>query len=262
MTKFKLQSIITMDNNHDYSLFHKFIEKFSHIGFIGINRDDSLIVELEKMMENNNQFFFVGDMIQMKILFTSKQSNEMIGVPPEDVSPYHFFEATHPDDIQRHSLARAQEFKIAQELFIEQKGNSLLSTNFKIRATNGKYECFLFQCYMFYSETPIKTVYVIQIHTNIDWCKKIKRGYHYYAGNDLSNFKYPDEELLMIGNIYTKREFEIIKLIELGLSSEEIAEKLFVSTNTVNVHRGNILKKSGKTRVSELIYDLMEHGMI
>lgn len=251
-----------MKSCHKYNLFFKLIENFSSDGFDYIDQNNSLILQLDEMMESNNQFYFVADLIQIKILFTSKQSNQMIGVSPEKVNPYHLFEATHPDDIQRHSLARTQLFKMSQELFIAQKGSSLLSTNLRIRGADGKYSSLLFQCYMFYSETPIKTVNVIQIHTNINWCKKIKNGYHYYAGNDMSKFKYPDEELLKIGNIYTKREFEIIKLIELGFSSEEIAKKLFVSINTINVHRTNIIKKSGKTRISELVYGLMEQGAI
>lgn len=251
-----------MDNKQDYSLFHKFIEKFSPIGFIEINPDDSLIIEMNKMLEKNNQFFFVCDLIKMKILFTSNQSVEMIGVEPKNVTPYHFFDATHPDDIHRHSLGRTQLFKTAQELFIAKKGSALGSSNFRILCADEKYKCLLFQCYMFYSETPVKTVYVIQVHTDVNWCKELKKQFHYYSGTDLSLFKYPDEELLQIGNIYTKREFEIIKLIELGLNTEQLAEKLFVSTNTINVHRGNIIKKSGKARISELIHDLRDQGML
>ncbi len=251
-----------MENHQDYSMFHKFNETYSPTGFIAINRDDSLITEMEKRMENNDQFFFVGDLIQMKILFTSKGSSKIIGVEPENITPYHFFEATHPDDIERHSLGRTQLFKMAQELFIAKKGAALVSSNFRILSKDGKYKCLLFQCYLFYSEKPTKTVYVIQVHTNVDWCKKIQKENHYYAGNDLSLFIYPDEKFLQIGSVFTKREFEIIKLIQLGFSTEQLAEKLFVSTNTVNVHRGNILKKSGKTRFTELIYELRDQGML
>lgn len=251
-----------MDINQDYSLFHKFSENYSSNGFKGINPDDPLMHDLELMMKNNNQFFFVCDLIQMRILFTSKRSTQMIGIEPENVTPYHFFEATHPDDIHRHSLGRTQLFKMAQEIFIARKGSALASTNFKILCADGKYKCLLFQCYLFYSETPVKTVYLIQVHTNVDWCKDLKKQFHYYSGTDLSYFKYPDEELLQIGNIFTKREFEIIKLIQLGFSTEQLAEKLFVSTNTVNVHRGNILKKSGKARFTELIYDLRDQGRL
>ena len=251
-----------MNNIQDYSLFHKFIETYSPSGFIDINRDDFLITEMEKRMENNDQFFFVGDLIQMKILFTSKGSSKIIGVEPENITPYHFFEATHPDDIERHSLGRNQLFKMAQELFIAQKGDALLSSNFRILCTDGKYKCLLFQCYLFYSGTPTKTVYVIQVHTNVDWCKKIQKENHYYAGNDLSLFIYPDEKFLQIGSIFTKRDFEIIKLIESGLNSEQIAEKLFLSHYTINAHRANILKKTNKSHISELIYDLNERGLL
>ncbi|MBW4360693.1 helix-turn-helix domain-containing protein [Flavobacterium taihuense] len=244
----------------DYTLFHEFIKTFSPIGFRGINFDDSRMIELEKSMEINNQFFFVCDLIQMKILFTSKLSTKIIGVAPESVTPYHFFEATHPDDIERHSLGRTKLFKLAQELFIAREGTTMLSSNLKILGPDGKYKSLLFQCYLFYREEPIKTVYVLQIHTQIDWWKKNRN--HYYVGNDLSYFKFPNEKLLQIGTVFSKRELEIIKLIELGLSSEQIAEKLFVSLNTVNTHRVNILKKSGKTRVSELIHDLVGQGML
>jgi len=64
------------------------------------------------------------------------------------------------------------------------------------------------------------------------------------------------------GSNFTKREFEIIKLIELGMSTEQIAEKLFLSPYTINTHRANILKKSGKAHVSELIYELLEEGKL
>lgn len=251
-----------MDINQDYSLFHEFKESYSPLGFKGINPYDSLMLDLEIMMEKNNQFFFVGDLIQMKILYSSKRSFQMIGVEPENITPYYFFEATHPDDIQRHSLGRTQLFKMGQELFIAKKGSAIVSSNFKILCADGKYKCLLFQCYLFYCETPVKTVYLIQVHTDVDWCKDLKKQFHYYSGTDLSLFKYPDEELMQIGNIYTKREFEIIKLIELGLNSEQIAEKLFLSHFTVNAHRANILKKSNRTSMSELIHFLNANGSL
>ena len=69
----------------------------------------------------------------------------------------------------------------------------------------------------------------------------------------MSKFRYPDKELLNLGNIFTRREFEIIKLIASGRSSEQIAEELFLSLYTVNTHRGNILKKTKKTHVSDVI---------
>jgi DNA-binding CsgD family transcriptional regulator len=198
----------------------------------------------------------------MKIIYSSQKSTDVLGVNPEALSPYHFFEATHPDDVQRHSLGRAKLFKIAHDLFIAEEGSTLLSTNFRIRNPMGEYPNLLFQLYCYYSTIPYKSVFLIKVHTNIEQFKMRKWGCHYYVGSDMSYFRYPDKELLEIGHVFSVREFEIIKLIELGLSTEEIAGKLFLSPYTINTHRGNILQKSGKSHISEVIYDLKERGVI
>lgn len=62
--------------------------------------------------------------------------------------------------------------------------------------------------------------------------------------------------------LLSEREFEILKLVEQGYTSEKIAEKLFLSTNTVNTHRCNMLKKTGKDSISELILSFIERGLM
>lgn len=245
-----------------YSIYHKFIETYLPSGFNGIDRNDPFILELEAFSEANNQFFYISDIIRLEVIFTSWRSIQMIGIHADEINPYHFMEATHPDDIQRLNLGRARIIKLAQDLFIAEKGYSILSTNIRMRDSSGEYSDFLIQCYIFYTTIPYKTVFFLKIHTNIDWHRKIKHGYHYYVGNDLSYFRSPDKELLNKGNIFSEREFEIIRLIGSGMNSDQIAEKLFLSVHTVNTHRRNILEKSGKNHISDLIYDLQERGLL
>jgi DNA-binding NarL/FixJ family response regulator len=52
----------------------------------------------------------------------------------------------------------------------------------------------------------------------------------------------------------TKREVEIIRLVCQGLSSREIATKLFLSEFTINTHRKNILRKADIRNTAELIH--------
>jgi DNA-binding CsgD family transcriptional regulator len=248
--------------NEDYSLFFRFIEAYTPSGFQGIDLNDPLILELEEMMEDHDQFFYIADIIQMRVLFTSRRSKAMIGIAPEDVTPYHFMEAAHNDDIQRLNLGRSKIIKMAQDLFIAKKGYGLLATNYKFRNPSGGYSDILVQAYIYYTSIPYSTVFFLKVHTRIDWHKKIKHGYHYSIGTDLSCFRFPDDDMLMIGNVFSDREFEILKLIESGLSTEEIGNKLFISPHTVNTHRRNILEKSGKESVAELIYELMERGVL
>jgi DNA-binding NarL/FixJ family response regulator len=51
----------------------------------------------------------------------------------------------------------------------------------------------------------------------------------------------------------TKREIEIIKLIAEGLTSQEMANKLFISHRTVETHRANLMKKMNVKNAVELV---------
>ncbi|MGE4287539.1 MAG: response regulator [Salinivirgaceae bacterium] len=54
----------------------------------------------------------------------------------------------------------------------------------------------------------------------------------------------------------SEREKEVISYIIEGKTSKEIADKLFISKNTVDTHRRNILEKNGLKNIQELILKL------
>lgn len=41
---------------NDYSLFFNFLETYLPTGFVGIDRDDQIMLDVEQMLEENNQF--------------------------------------------------------------------------------------------------------------------------------------------------------------------------------------------------------------
>jgi len=245
-----------------YDLFFRFINTFLPVGFQGIDRHHPLVQELEEMTEANNQFFYVADMVRMKFMFTSLRSRKMLGIEAEELTSFHLKEATHPDDLARHGLAMAQLFKITHDLAVAKNGSRLISSNFRYRNPTGNYSSHLVQCWFFYTQVPFPAVWLLDVHTDIGWFKKMKNGYHYYLGDDARFFRFADDALLMYGHVFSDREFEIIKLIHSGLSSEQIGEKLFLSKYTIDTHRRNILEKTGKNHISELIYDLHERGLL
>ena len=51
----------------------------------------------------------------------------------------------------------------------------------------------------------------------------------------------------------SKREFEVLELIAAGLSNQDIADRLFVSTSTVKTHVSNVLAKLDASRRTEAI---------
>ena len=60
----------------------------------------------------------------------------------------------------------------------------------------------------------------------------------------------------------SKRELEIVNLIVGGLTNVKIAEKLFLSTFTIDTHRKNILQKLEVKNTAELVKLAFEQGII
>jgi DNA-binding CsgD family transcriptional regulator len=60
----------------------------------------------------------------------------------------------------------------------------------------------------------------------------------------------------------TKRELEILELIAQGMSNREIAEKLFVSENTVKTHSSRLFDKLSAKRRTQAVQIAKENGLI
>lgn len=60
----------------------------------------------------------------------------------------------------------------------------------------------------------------------------------------------------------TKREMEILRLITKALSNKEIAKELFISDQTVSVHRKNIMRKLGVSNTAGLIKAAYDYSIV
>jgi ATP/maltotriose-dependent transcriptional regulator MalT len=75
-----------------------------------------------------------------------------------------------------------------------------------------------------------------------------------------SSFVRNDARLASLG--VTPRELEILELIASGLSNREIAEKVFVSENTVKTHSSRLFEKLGARRRTQAVQIGKEQGLI
>ena len=99
----------------------------------------------------------------------------------------------------------------------------------------------------FLSKSVDKTELMLAIMT-------VNSGEEYFsqeAEREMDNYQKISKELEQI--TLTKREIEIIRLIDKGLINKEIAKKLFISEQTVTTHRKSILRKTGAHNVSTLL---------
>lgn len=90
-------------------------------------------------------------------------------------------------------------------------------------------------------------------YINLETLLKIqntKRDYHLLNQQDqLDSFK------------LTNRELEILSLIIEGLSTDEISAQIFVTKNTVNMHRKQIMKKLQAKNLADLVRKSIELGL-
>ncbi|MGZ5283413.1 MAG: response regulator [Bacteroidia bacterium] len=87
------------------------------------------------------------------------------------------------------------------------------------------------------------------------------------------NFYYSSDILKTLTNIagnstkedetaqLSKRELEIVRLISEELTTQEIAEKLFLSPHTVDTHRKNLLAKLNVRNTAGLVKFALQHGL-
>jgi DNA-binding NarL/FixJ family response regulator len=92
--------------------------------------------------------------------------------------------------------------------------------------------------------------------------KTILRGGIFYDTKlDSQKYNLHHEDYFAKTYSLSKREVEIISFVKNGFSSEEIAQKLYLSFETVRSHRKNIYLKLGINKLSELIIFANEHQL-
>jgi two-component system, NarL family, response regulator LiaR len=74
------------------------------------------------------------------------------------------------------------------------------------------------------------------------------------------DFRVDEVQLKQLG--ISKREYDVLELMAKGLSNQEIADKLFVSLNTVKTHSSNIFLKLDARRRTQAIQKAKELRLI
>ena len=92
----------------------------------------------------------------------------------------------------------------------------------------------------------------------IDAVLRVISGKQYY--DRIGTFNSEEEEVTQYK--LSERELEIIKLLSEGMTSGEIAEKLYLSGHTVKTHRKNILRKLNVSNSSQAVQFCLNNQLI
>lgn len=85
---------------------------------------------------------------------------------------------------------------------------------------------------------------------------RVSRGQRYFCSGGATQSSGTGETARL-----TPREREILKMIAQGMTTKEIATKLFISVPTVETHRANLMTKTGGRNVAGLVRFAMNAGL-
>jgi DNA-binding CsgD family transcriptional regulator len=143
------------------------------------------------------------------------------------------------------------------------------SYTYRLRKATGKWANIFQQCNYITDPKTNLPLYCIGLIADISPLKKDnsmifcidKKGSEFGLLNHkniLINHYYPDPEESRL----SRREREILGRLSEGLSSKQIAHKLYLSESTIINHRKNILRKTNAKNVAELIRYAIENGLV
>ena len=72
----------------------------------------------------------------------------------------------------------------------------------------------------------------------------------------------PFEDRFLLRKKLTRREQEVLELIAKAMNNKEIASRLYISDQTVGVHRKNIMRKLGVRNTVNLIKFAIDHQLV
>jgi DNA-binding CsgD family transcriptional regulator len=89
---------------------------------------------------------------------------------------------------------------------------------------------------------------------------KLTRKKHVIIAAPPAVFQLNEDKVKELG--ISKREYEVLELMATGLSNQEIADKLFVSLNTVKTHSSNLFLKLEAKRRTQAVQKAKELQII
>ena len=245
--------------------------------------DEELNIEgIGKFLDINQHFhsifhhsipmIYLADYTSGKYMLVSKGVRVTMGYDPEDfISAGLAFtlEHYHPDDLRLFNEEIFPErLRLLKNIPAAEHPNYLFSYNYRYRNKEKKYSNYLQRnCFIksdekgnpllslgmvinithFKNDSPvIQVVDKLSTEPGIPGETVYKKAF--YLNNE--------------GRLFTKREKEVLLWTADGLTSKEIAGKLFTSESTIINHRKNMLQKADARNISELVSFSIRQGII
>jgi DNA-binding CsgD family transcriptional regulator len=209
---------------------------------------DTHIAFLKQLAIVENSSMSVFDLHKKKYVFAQSKFLSLLGVELEKMmekGPQMFYSIMHPSDVSFIIDTYYLFVDFIKKVSADERKSFKLICDFRLKDKTGKYFRFIYQ--MLPLELDKKGNIWLMLITydlisgNVDSFKSQRKIINVKT-NEL--YFFPKDSRDGQKNSLTKREVEILGLLAKGMASKKIADELFLSVNTVNNHRRNILEKT------------------
>lgn len=215
-------------------------------------------------------YYYVIDSPTLTLDYVSPSVEELFGIKPDEFSFQKFMDLVHPDELDYFLKC---EDRVAD--FLMNKIEPQNVVNYKItyclrqKTLHQGYRLFLLQTVTLQTTSEGSLLKVFGLQTDITHITKQNSKRLSFVGlqgqpshleidvfsDDESSGRQPEFK-------FTKRELEVIRLLGEGLTTSEIAARLFVSDETIISHRKNTLAKTGFKNTSQVLAYCIRRGLV
>ena len=230
---------------------------------------------MASMAAPGESFYYIANFHNLELEMLSDSIEKFLDLPPEDVDMNKILSLADSEDVERIQLKE----KVAKSFFIdflaaEDVMEYKVQYTYNLRDSNNRKRLMLHQACALTVNASGRFVHVFSIHSDISHLTAKNTddisfislgGGQSYLNIFVKNGSFDPQCVEVVVNLQkllSEREKEILSKFSQGLSSEEVAKELFISINTVQTHRKNMLRKSKARNSIELISRCITAGVI
>lgn len=239
------------------SIYNEIFETYPNIE---IEEHIKKLIELDYFYPYNSTFYCITNTVQQNFEYISKNFTACTGLERDVMlkgGMDFFWSLFHPDDIQPwiKSLQQLMAFTMT-ELTEDQRKRMSYTWNYRIKNGEGNYVNIIQNTTPLQFDSQNKPIIGLAHYTvlhgaiQMDICASAK---FLNENNEYETLYYQNISNSNILDIISNRERDVVRLLLLKKTSDEIADTLNISKHTVDTHRRNILKKLNLSSTFELI---------
>jgi DNA-binding CsgD family transcriptional regulator len=225
--------------------------------------------QLDQLLPPSSTFLMITNTVENKYEFISRNFEFATGLdrkPLMENGIPHFLSLIHPEEIKLWlDMLREQMDFCLDNFKIEERYKLDFQYNYRIRKQSGTYINILENQLNIMADREGKPVVGLGHFTVFGDGENIPIRATIRFLNDRGEYETVFQKIYgpaQIGETLTNRERDVLRLIAVGLTNEQISKKLNISKHTVITHRKNMLEKSNSRNTAQLLVECIREGWL